>query len=148
MMTRLSRDQFTACALVIARLRLRRRQILRLVFAADGRRPGPWESALNVVAMVLLGVAWLALVLGLRWQLRTTAVAALPGLATLAFAGAVAIGNEDDSFPWAAGVSHARVGRRRCIGRDLGMATRDSRPPHPTPGSRAVGERRPLASST
>jgi hypothetical protein len=64
----------------------------------DGDR-GPWESALNVVAMVLLGVAWLALVLGLRWQLRTTAVAALPGLATLAFAGAVAIGNEDDSFP-------------------------------------------------
>jgi hypothetical protein len=45
---------------------------------------GPWESELNVVAMVLLGVAWLALVLGLRWQLRTKAVAAVLGLATLA----------------------------------------------------------------
>jgi len=29
---------------------------------------GPWEAELQVVAMVLLGVAWLALVLGLRWQ--------------------------------------------------------------------------------
>jgi len=45
---------------------------------------GPWESELNVIAMVLLGVAWLALVLGLRWQLRTKAVAAVLGLATLA----------------------------------------------------------------
>lgn len=45
---------------------------------------GPWESELNVVAMVLLGVAWLALVLGLRWQLRTKAVAAVLVLATLA----------------------------------------------------------------
>jgi hypothetical protein len=45
---------------------------------------GPWESELNVVAMVLLGVAWLALVLGLRWQPRTKAVAAVLGLATLA----------------------------------------------------------------
>ena len=60
---------------------------------------GPWESELNVVAMVLLGVAWLALVLGLRWQLKTKAVAALPGLATLAFAAAMAIGNEVDSLP-------------------------------------------------
>jgi hypothetical protein len=38
----------------------------------------------NVVAMVLLGVAWLALVLGLRWQPRTKAVAAVLGLAMLA----------------------------------------------------------------
>jgi hypothetical protein len=45
---------------------------------------GPWESELQVVARVLLGVAWLALVLGLRWQLRTKAVAAVLGLATLA----------------------------------------------------------------
>lgn len=49
----------------------------------DGDR-GPWESELNVVAMVLLGVTWLALVLGLRWQLRTKAVAAVLVLATLA----------------------------------------------------------------
>jgi hypothetical protein len=54
---------------------------------------GPWESELNVVALALLGVAWLALVLGLRWQLRTKEVAALPGLATLALAGLVAIGD-------------------------------------------------------
>jgi hypothetical protein len=45
---------------------------------------GPWESELQVVAMVLLGLAWLALVLGLRWQLRTKAVAAVLGLAMLA----------------------------------------------------------------
>ena len=44
---------------------------------------GPWESELNVVAMVLLGAAWLALVLGMRWQLRTKAVAAVLGLAAL-----------------------------------------------------------------
>jgi hypothetical protein len=65
----------------------------------DGNQ-GQWESELNVVAMVLLGVAWLALVLGLRWQLKTKAVAALPGLATLALAGAVAIGDaRHDSLP-------------------------------------------------
>jgi hypothetical protein len=52
---------------------------------------GPWESELQVVAMALLGVAWLTLVLGLRWQARTK-LAALPGLATLALAGAEAIG--------------------------------------------------------
>ena len=64
---------------------------------------GPWESELNVVAMVLLGVAWLALVLELRWQLKTKAVAALPGLITLALAGVMAIGDsgnaEDGSSP-------------------------------------------------
>jgi hypothetical protein len=48
----------------------------------DGDK-GPWESELQVVAMVLLGAAWLALVLGMRWQLRTKAVAAVLGLATL-----------------------------------------------------------------
>ncbi len=36
------------------------------------------------------------------------------------------------------GAKH-RVVRGRCFGRDLGMATRDSRPPHPPPGSRALG---------
>ena len=46
----------------------------------------PWTSGLNLVAMALLGVAWLTLVVGLRWRWRTRAVAALPGLATLAFA--------------------------------------------------------------
>ena len=42
--------------------------------------------------MVLLGVAWLPLVLGLRWQLRTKAVTAVPGLATLAVALVGALG--------------------------------------------------------
>jgi len=46
----------------------------------------PWTSGLNLVAMALLGVAWLTLVVGLRWRWRTRAVAALPGLATLAVA--------------------------------------------------------------
>ncbi len=45
--------------------------------------------------MALVGVAWLTLVVGLRWQLRTKVVAAFPGLATLAvaLAGAVAVGD-------------------------------------------------------
>jgi hypothetical protein len=55
----------------------------------------PWTSGLNLVAMALLGVAWLTLVVGLRWRWRTKTVAALPGLATLAVAvvGAAAIGD-------------------------------------------------------
>ena len=55
----------------------------------------PWTSGLNLVAMALLGVAWLTLVVGLRWRWRTRVVAALPGLATLAVAaaGAAAIGD-------------------------------------------------------
>jgi hypothetical protein len=58
----------------------------------------PWTSGLNLVAMAFLGVAWLTLVVGLRWRWRTRAVAALPGLATLAVAvaGAAAI---DDPKP-------------------------------------------------
>jgi hypothetical protein len=40
-------------------------------------------------------VAWLALVLGMRWQPRTKAVAALPGLPTLAVAAVLAIGGRD-----------------------------------------------------
>jgi hypothetical protein len=46
----------------------------------------PWTSELNLVAMALLGMAWLALVVGLRWRWRTMAIAALPGLDTLAVA--------------------------------------------------------------
>jgi hypothetical protein len=55
----------------------------------------PWTSGLNLVAMALLGVAWLTLVVGLQWRWRTRVVAALPGLATLAVAvaGAVTIGD-------------------------------------------------------
>ena len=58
---------------------------------------GPWAPQLKVAAA---GVAWLTLVLGLRWQLRTKAVASLPGLVTVALGGAVAIGaghGQDDS---------------------------------------------------
>ena len=43
----------------------------------------PWTSEMFVLAMALAGLAWLTLVVGLRWQLRTKAVAALPGLAKL-----------------------------------------------------------------
>jgi hypothetical protein len=55
----------------------------------------PWTSGLNLVAMALLGVAWLTLVVGLWWHWRTRVVAALPGLATLAVAvaGGVTIGD-------------------------------------------------------
>ena len=51
----------------------------------------PWTSELLVLAMALAGLAWLTLVLGLRWQLRTKVVAALPGLATVLMALAVAV---------------------------------------------------------
>jgi hypothetical protein len=53
----------------------------------------PWVSELGTAATVLVGVAWLTLVLGMRWQLRTKAVAALPGLATLVVA---YVGTVDD----------------------------------------------------
>jgi hypothetical protein len=39
---------------------------------------GPWELALYVLAMALAGAAWLTLVLGMRGQPRTKAVAAFP----------------------------------------------------------------------
>jgi amino acid transporter len=63
----------------------------------DISEQAPWTSELLVFAMVLLGVAWLTLVLGLRWQLRTKAVAALPGLGAVVAALAVAatIGDAD-----------------------------------------------------
>jgi hypothetical protein len=80
-----------------------------MLSACDARMDGdisaqaPWTSELHVAAMALAGLAWLTLVLGLRWQLRTKAVAALPGLATLALAGALPIAeataNPDDSLP-------------------------------------------------
>ena len=51
----------------------------------------PWTSELLMLAMALAGLAWLTLVLGLRWRLRTKAVAALPGLGTVALALAMAV---------------------------------------------------------
>ena len=67
------------------------------MFACDARMDGdiaeqaPWTSELHVAATALAGLAWLTLVLGLRWRLRTKAVPALPGLATLATAVVVAV---------------------------------------------------------
>jgi hypothetical protein len=67
------------------------------LFACEARMDGdisgqaPWTSELLVLAMALAGLAWLTLVFGLRWQLRTKAVAALPGLATVGMALAVAV---------------------------------------------------------
>jgi uncharacterized membrane protein len=58
----------------------------------------PWTSDLNLVAMALLGVAWLTLVLGLRWRLRTKAVAVLPGVAAVAVALLGAAGT--DRYEW------------------------------------------------
>src|SRR5215218_1186020 len=46
----------------------------------------PWTSELNIIAMAMLGVAWLTLVVELGWRWRTKVVAALPGVATLAVA--------------------------------------------------------------
>jgi hypothetical protein len=46
----------------------------------------PWASELGVAGTVLAGLAWLTLVLGLRWSLRTKAVAALPSLASFVVA--------------------------------------------------------------
>jgi hypothetical protein len=66
------------------------------LFACDARMDGdisgqaPWTSELLVLAMALAGLAWLTLVLALRWQLKTKAVAAVPGLATVVMALAVA----------------------------------------------------------
>ena len=57
----------------------------------DISEQAPWTSELLVLAMALAGLAWLTLVLGLRWQLRTKAVAALPGLGTVVMALAVAV---------------------------------------------------------
>ena len=57
----------------------------------DISEQAPWTSELLVLAMALAGLAWLTFVLGLRWQLRTKAVAALPGLGTVAMALAVAV---------------------------------------------------------
>ena len=51
------------------------------MFACERRMDGddaPWTSELNIAATALLGVAWLALVPGMRWQARTKAVAHFP----------------------------------------------------------------------
>lgn len=59
----------------------------------DPDQQAPWASELGVAATVLAGLAWLTLVVGLRWSLRTKAVAALPSLAAfvVAVVGGVAL---------------------------------------------------------
>jgi hypothetical protein len=57
----------------------------------DISEQAPWTSELLVLAMALVGLAWLTLVFCLRWQLRTKAVASLPGLVTVVMALAVAV---------------------------------------------------------
>ena len=71
----------------------------------DPAEQAPWASELGVAAAALVGLAWLALVLGLRWSLRTKAVAALPSLATfvVAIVGSLALADAargpDDLLP-------------------------------------------------
>ncbi len=55
-------------------------------YPPEPSQQAPWASELGVVAMALTGTAWLVLTTGMRWRLRTRAVAALPGLATVALA--------------------------------------------------------------
>jgi hypothetical protein len=57
----------------------------------DISEQAPWTSELLVLAMALVGLAWLTLVFCLRWQLKTKAVAALPGLVTVVIALVVAM---------------------------------------------------------
>ena len=47
---------------------------------------------LGATAMMLAALAWLTLVLGMRWSSKTKAVAVLPALVTLMLAGAAAVG--------------------------------------------------------
>ena len=58
-----------------------------------------WASELGVAATVLTGLAWLVLVVGSAWEIRTKAIAVLPGLLTLGLAGhaAVAVGRTERS---------------------------------------------------
>ena len=71
----------------------------------DPGERAPWASELGVAAAALVGLAWLAVALGLRWSLRTKAVAVLPSLATfvVAVVGSVALadvaGGPDDLVP-------------------------------------------------
>lgn len=60
-------------------------------YPAQPSEQTPWAAELGVVAMALAGTAWLVLALGMKWLLRTKAVAVLPGLATLALAATSAV---------------------------------------------------------
>lgn len=55
----------------------------------------PWAPELGAVSMALAGTAWLVLVLGMRWPVRTKTVAALPGVVTLTMAAGSAVATAD-----------------------------------------------------
>ncbi len=60
-----------------------------LPFDHDVAEQAPWVDELSLTALVLCSIAWLALVLGLRWSAKTKKVAALvsvPGPAVFAAA--------------------------------------------------------------
>ena len=56
-----------------------------------------WASELGVVATALAGLAWLTLVVGSGWGIRTKVIAVLPSLLTLGLAGhaALVVGQPD-----------------------------------------------------
>ena len=54
-----------------------------------------WAAELGVAAMVAAALAWLVLVVGLRWSPRAAVVAALPGLALLGVAALAALASRD-----------------------------------------------------
>ena len=84
----------------------------------DGEQ-APWAFELNIAAMALAGVAWLTLVLGMRWQLRTKAVAALqawPHLRTSPKPWRSAMRDTVKTAPSLDAVINHRVVCRRCIG--------------------------------
>lgn len=55
----------------------------------------PWAAELGIAAMVAAALAWLVLVVGLRWPTRAAVIAALPGLALLGVAVLAALTSRD-----------------------------------------------------
>lgn len=64
-------------------------------YPRDPSEETAWSAELAVVAMVLAGTAWLILVLGTRWSLRTKAISVLPAPATFALATASVVAAAD-----------------------------------------------------
>lgn len=64
-------------------------------FPPEPSETTPWAIELGVAAMVLAGLAWVMIVLGARWSLKTTAVALLPSLATF-----IVATQTESSFSW------------------------------------------------
>ncbi|HEY5821674.1 MAG TPA: hypothetical protein VIT20_06840 [Propionibacteriaceae bacterium] len=59
-------------------------------FPSEPAEMTPGAAELGVIAVALAALAWLVLVLGLRWSIADKAIAALPGLATMMVALAAA----------------------------------------------------------